>query len=280
MMLIPLVQKGRGIGICNESIENQIARWLQADLKMLADDFWQELPAEVKNVNLQKNALLVRIKLPFRNPLPSKEGGEWLSRQKEIDRIRIAFANFLRENPSITKRLANLFYSEFHTFFMAQTKRFHFSDAIREKIERSTARRLAGRPQIPIPESAKEDVKKAVKAIHKVVLEIQAKVKSWKKRTHNIRNKSILKRLKTEYDREQYPWTRFVFVLQDLTTLPGKRADEFSRRLGILHVTRPSVSEPERWSTPDIAAVWAQTWFYREYGQRYDLRAIKKLLNT
>lgn len=267
-------------GIGNNSIENQIARWLQADLKMLADDFWREWPAEVKNVSLQKNALLVQIKLPFRNPLPSEEGGEWLSSQKDIDRIRIGFADFLRENPSIRKRLANLFYSEFHTFLMAQTKRFHFSDAIREKIERSTARRLAGRPQIPIPERAKEDVKKTVRAIHKVVLEMQTKVKSWKKRAHNISNESILKRLKTEYDREQYPWTRSVFVLQELTTLPGKRAYQFSRGLDSPHVTRPSVAEPERWSTPDIAAVWTQTWFYREYGERYDLRAIKKLLNT
>ena len=260
------------------SVDNHVARSLGASLQLLADSFWYDLSAHIKDVSLQEDELVLRIELPFRNPEPSDAPGDHLARQEDVDHIRFGFVRFLKEQPLIGRRLANLFYSEFHTFLMAQTKRFHFSDAIRAKIERSGERRLAGRPKIPIPKRAREEVKKEVNAIYKEVLKIQKTIKRWRKEAHGISKETIIERLKKDYDRDQYPWSRYAF--QNIGTLPGKRAYEASLGQKTSGFDRPSIAEPERWSASDIAALWTQTWFYREYGERYDLRAIKKLLNT
>ena len=265
-------------GMPKSLIDGRVAQWLGADLQMLADNFWYDLPAEIAKISLQGDELALCIGLPFRKPFPSDEEGGWLSNQEDVDRIRIGFVNYLSERPLVRRRLANFFYSEFHTFLIAHTKRFRFGEAIRAKIERSGARRLAGRPNIPIPKRATEDVRRQVGAIYSVVLEIQYKIKSWKKRTHNISENRILERLKAEYDSDKYPWSRYAF--QNARTLPAKRAYA-AYKDGTLkdhQLTRPGVSEPERWSARDVAAQWTQIWFYRENGEQYDLREIRKLL--
>jgi len=262
----------------NSGIDQQVARWLGANLQMLADNFWYDLPAEIAKISLQGDELALCIGLPFRKPFPSDEEGGWLSSQEDVDRIRIGFVNYLSEQPLVRRRLANLFYSEFHTFLIAHCKRFRFGEAIRAKIERSGARRLAGRPNLPIPKRATEDVRRQVGAIYSVVLQIQDKIKSWKKRTHSISENRILERLKAEYDSDKYPWSQYAF--QNTKTLPAKRA--YAADKGETpkddRLTRASIAEPERWSARDVAAQWTQIWFYRENGEQYDLREIRKLL--
>jgi hypothetical protein len=260
------------------TIDSCVSRWLGADLQMLADNFWYNLPAKFTKISIQDDELAICIQLPFRKPSSSPGEGDWLASQEDIERIRIGFVNFLREQPLCRRRLANFFYSEFHTFLKAHTKRFRFSDAIVASIERSGARRLGGRPKIPIPDRAKQAARTQVRAIFGLLPEIQGKIKSWMKKASSTSNDQILERLKDEFDRERYPWIRYVF--QGVKTLPAKRAYVSYRTETpkAYRSARAGLGEPERWSAADVAAEWTQLWFYREYGERYDLREIKKLL--
>jgi hypothetical protein len=259
-----------------KNIIDSLATSIAADLRLLADNFWYDLPARITNVSFQEDQLVLRMALPFRNPQPSNEPGDWLARQKDIDHINLGFLGFLKEQPLIGRRLANLFYSEFHRFLLRETKRFRLGDAVRTKIEGLGERRLAGRPKLPIPDRARDAVKREVRAIYGAVLEIQDKIKCWKKEAGNITDNQIRDRLKAEYDREHYPWSRYAFQVTRI--LPAKRAYGSYKKQENHQLTRPGFDQPERWSASDVAALWAQTWFYREYGELYDLREIRKLL--
>ncbi|HVB58047.1 MAG TPA: hypothetical protein VNE63_16690 [Candidatus Acidoferrales bacterium] len=238
-------------------IDNHISRWLAKDLKMLADAFLYESPADIKNISLHEDELLLCIELPFRNPLPSGEEGDRLAKQEDIDAIRIGFVTFLTEQTSVRRRLANFFYSEFRKFLQSHAKHFRFSDAILAEIERSGERRLSGRPSLPIPDRAKEDVKRIVTSIYEVLPDIQRKIKYWKQENGNITQQIILQQLKLAYDREQYPWSRYAFQNTNNTILlPGKRAyrSDRSKHEKDRESGGPGFAEPERWSTPAVAA--------------------------
>jgi len=261
-------------------VDGYIARSLGSRLQMLTDDFWSQLPAQIEKINLTEHELTLSVRLPFLSPPPFGDLGDRLATQEEVDQIRAGFADFLREQQSVSRRLAGFFYSEFYDFLLGYSKIYRFNDDIRKLIKRPGERRLAARPSLPIPKSRKVAVREQLQIIYVAVLEMQKNITKWISKKPSITKDAIRDRLKLEYDREQYPWSRFAF--RNVNTLPGKRA--YGPRPGnsknMDELSQPSIAEPERWSVPDIAAKWTRDWFFTEHGCRYDLRAIRKLLKT
>ena len=263
-----------------QTVDGHIAHSLGKHLQMLTDDFWSHAPARIEKINLRKDELTFSVRLPFLSPPAFGDSGDRLATQDEVDKIRIGFTEFLREGQLTRKRLASFFYHEFYDFLLGHSKTYRFNDDIRKRIGRPGEKRLAGRSALPIPKSRKEAVEEQVQMIRTVVLQIQKDVIAWKRKEPRIAKDAILDRLKLEYDRERFPWSRYAF--RSVNTLPGKRTylrkPGHSKKLDPL--TRPSIAEPERWSVDDIAAKWTQDWFYAEHGNRYDLREIRQLLRT
>lgn len=247
-------------------VNASVARSLQRNLRLLNDEFWAELPASFETIKLRNDGLAVSLRLPFLRPSPSGESGEWLSTQKAVDTIRNEFAAYLREKQSVAKRLATFFYTEFHDFLLGYTRGHRFNPEIVKMIKRPGERRMAGRPHIPIPERRVRGVRRQVRTVFSAVLEMQSKIKTWKRTSPSITEGKIRDRLELEFDCTRYPWTRYAF--RDTKTLPVKP----------YHETRVGFDQPNKWSCPDVAVKWTQDWFYYETGHRYDLRHLKRLL--
>jgi hypothetical protein len=177
---------------------------------------------------LQEDELTLSVRLPFLSPLPSGDSGDRLATQEEVDQIRAGFADFLKERQLVGRRLAGFFYSEFYDFLLGYSRIYRFNDDIRKLIKRPGERRLAGRPSLPIPKSRKVPVRQQLQTIYAAVLEMQKKITEWKRQKPLITRDVIQDRLKGEYDRERYPWSRFAF--RNVNTLPGKRS--YGRRPG------------------------------------------------
>ena len=246
-------------------INGDVARSLGRNLQLLTNNFWRHVPASIENIKVGKSAVTVSIRLPFVSPPPSGESGDRTGTQKEVDEIRSGFVEYLREQQPVSRRLASFFYSEFHAFLLGYCKIYRFDKDIRKLIEPPGERRFAGRPALPIPPSQQRTVKKQAKSIYAAVLEMREAITHWKRKKPSVTQNTIRDRLTSQYDCERYPWTRYAFLN---VTLRARRPDG----------TQASFAEPEKWSCPDVAAKWTQDWFHGEYGRRYDLREIKKLL--
>jgi hypothetical protein len=257
-----------------EDIDRRIAQSLEAEIRRLAEGFCYELPVNLKEVRLQNEALNLRMTLPLRNPPPPYDSEDRLSSRKDISEIRKGFAMFVRTEPQLAKRLSNFFFTEFHDFLRRYTKTYRFSETIQSKIHNSESRRLAGRPHLSIPSHDRSAVRKKGREIRNGALEVQTQIQSWKKGGEQLDDPTIRKLLKLHFDAEQYPWLRF--ALRNRTGIPSKRSYEKQNRRDQGNC---NLGEPERWSIPDVAALWTQIWFESEFGQRYDLREIRKLLS-
>jgi hypothetical protein len=246
-------------------IDDDVARSLGRELQLLTNDFWRDVPASIENIKLRKNGLTLSVRLPFLSPPPSRESGDRPGTQKEVDEIRSGFAEFVRGQQPVRRRLAGFFYSEFHTFLLGYCKIYRFNKDIRKRIKPPGERRLAGRPALPIPPSQKRAVKQQARTIFAAVLEMREAITRWKRKQPSIKQNTIQDRLTSQYDCERYPWTRYAFLSVTMSAKPENQ-------------TRASIAEPEKWSCPDIAAQWTQDWFHGEYGHKYDLREIRKLI--
>jgi hypothetical protein len=252
-------------GLDKPTVNAHAARSLGRNLQLLTDDFWLDVPASIENINLEKRGLTLSLWLPFLSPPPSLESGDRPATQKEVDQIRIGFVDFLREQQSVSRRLAGFFYSEFYTFLLGYCKIGRFDEDIRKLIKPPGERRLAGRPTLRIPLSRKLAVKQQAQTIYAGVLEMQKTIMKWKRKKPSITPDEIRDRLAFEYDCERYPWSRY--ALRNVL-MKAKRPYE----------SQASFAEPEKWACPEIAAKWTQDWFHGDCGRRYDLREIRKLL--
>ncbi len=240
--------------------DSEIAGSLGRALRLLANDFWSDPPARIKDIKLKKEGLILC--LPFLNPLPTGDSGDRLASQQDIDRIRRGFIEFLRERDPVIRTLTSLFYSEFCEYLRLYEFR-HFDVRLRKMIPTPGGKPFAGRPSLPIPDSKREKVRQEVNAMYNLASEIHERIVEWQRKNSTIDESAVRMKLNAVY--REHPHRH---LLRNIKTLPSKRE----------HDGDASIIEPASWSLRDVAVIWTQEWLFDEHGMRYDRREIKRLL--
>lgn len=287
-------------GVGRNWLAENIARTVELQIRDLLDECTIDAPAKIKKVSFQDRHLQLSIRWPFRLPTPTGGSGDRFHTRKTVNDFRDDFKSYLLEQHA-GARISNVLHADFVRFLLRFLRVYRFTDSVkiqdmrkkgvkRESLEekiithlgRFGERRLAGKPRVRLSKAHKAQVTREVRQVYSTLIEIQEKIRGWKKRNKRIKESTIEARLRQEYDRERYPWISIFFRTRNV--LPPSEFYSNSADGSLSNedddLPPPTLCEPDNWSATDLAVLIAQQMTYRRTGNRYPRHQIKNLLTS
>jgi len=236
--------------------------------------------ARITSTQIDKNRILLSISLPFLSA-PDSRIQEWPYSRRDLKK----FVEFLRDKQN-QKLLSNFFHKQLVEFLIKQHSLQKFSEPLRTLLKRSAQRSLAGRPAQTFTPRESRYIASQGKTIQHVIQELQTRVREMKRRKRDLTHPALIASLEREYSQFRYPWIKHFFEIAE--HLPRRRyssgrvaESDFTvgaSSSGKLSTCR--VSEPDEWSTSDIAAKILKKMLFSESGNSYPLLKIKELIRS
>ena len=267
-------------GHTQKSVDRLVARALGRRITDVLDSAFFFSQVEIKTINIKKDNLQLIVNVPFVLPAPSLDGGLWWDGAAAQNALRRDFAQHLRSS-KFKKTFANLFYTELSHFLLERGNIGKYRKEIQTLLRKLPQQELAGRPTHPIGKSVANEIKIVGKTIYLTLQKIQKTVRRWKADDPKIDDTAIQKKLSRSYPLKTYPWMRFLYEL--IPKLPRKAY--FGAKLEATEILDDDgnplparLSEPDRWSTKDIATKIIQAKLSQEKHIKFPLRGIRRVL--
>ena len=281
-------------------LAENVARTVEAQIRVILNECTINAPAKIEQVSFQDRHLQLSIRWPFRLPTQTGNSGDWFPTRQAVNSFRKGFKEYLLEQHA-GARISNVLHADFVRFLLRFLRVYRFTDSVklqdmrkkgvkRESLEEKIIahlggfgeRRLAGKPRVRLSKAHKAQVTREVRQVHNTLIEIQEKIRGWKKRSKRIKESTIEARLRQEYDRERYPWISIFFRTKNvlppsefyLNSADGSLSNEDD------DLPPPTLCKPDNWSATDLAVLVAPQTTYRRTGNRYPLHQIKNLLTS
>jgi hypothetical protein len=130
---------------------------------------------------------------------------------------------------------------------------------------------LAGRRSPHIPETEKVDVRLFASNVRQVLCEMRKKISDWQRaaqgRGVKLRDETVRRRLREEYDIDAYPWMRYFSY--------------YIRKLAVnARWKSPAISELDSWSINDLVRVVVRETLYQRSGIYYPESELIRVLKA
>jgi hypothetical protein len=267
-------------GHTRQSVDKMLARAIKRRFTDVLDSVFFFSNAEIKTITINKDHLQLIVYIPFVLPAPSPEGGLWWDTVAAQIELRRDFAKHLRSS-TFNKTFARLFHTELSHFLLERGNIGRYREEIQKLLRKLPQQELAGRPSRPIGKAVANEIKTEGVKIYQALQNMQMAITGWKDNNPKLDNPAIKKKLSRRYPLKTYPWRPFFYEL--IPKLPCKpylpskiEATKVLDEDG--HPLPAKLSEPDRWSTKDIATKIMQAKLLQERGIKFPLRGIRQVL--
>ena len=233
--------------------------------------------AEIRRIDDRGEYLDLIFRMPFFFPEPSPDSGKWLRTASAQVELRRGFMRHLRK-PEVVKELSDFLYTKLSQFLLELDGISKYGDGIQKHLRRIAQKKLAGRPSHPIEKNVAKRIRKEGVEIHKAIQDMQRMIERWKKTNPKIEDRAV----RTNIGR-RYPWMPFFNSI--IPTLPCK--PYFASKIEASYIVDEDgnplpakISEPDRWSTVDIAVKILQKKLFLETALQFSLRDVKRILTA
>ena len=244
--------------------EERLAPQLRRRRDSVLDECTSEQPARIRSVKFdgKEHFLALDVEWPFWLPLLTGDSGDMFGTEKDIQTLQTGFRKHLLQQ-KIGRKLSNMLQKEFEDFLIEHLKIHRFGDKMVVLVKTRAARRLAGRPSLPVNRADDFVVRRTVGSIKATLDKIRPKIKAWMKNNPTWDDDKILKRISSEFSAEMQGWLS-VFR-RKAQTLPM-----FDARKG-------AISDVRSWRAREVAAQIAHEYLYRKVGLHRSLGELRKI---
>ncbi len=267
-------------GHTRESVDKMLVRAIKRRFSDVLESAFFFSTAEVKAIKINKDDLQLIVIVPFVLPQPSEDGGLWWDTAAAQKQLKRDFANHLGSS-KFKKTIGNFFYTELSHFLLERGNIRKYPKEIQKSLRKLPQQALAGRTKHPIGKSIATIIRTDGVRIYQTLQNMQTAIKRWRVNDPKIENPGIKKKLSRSYPLKTYPW---MAIFHDLVPkLPCKpyldcniQATDVLDENG--HLLPAKLSEPDRWSTINIATKIIQSKLLVEQRSKFPLRGIRQVL--
>lgn len=260
-----------------ERLDKALGEHLERYFTEVLDRVYLYSSAAIERIDDRGECLDIVFRMPFFLAAPSPDAGKWLLTARARTKLRKGFMDYLRRGETV-KEMSDLLYAQLSHFLLELGGINKYNDKIQAQLRKIAQKMLAGRPSHPIPNKVEKRIQKEGVNIYRAIQDMQNSIKRWKKTDRTIRGN--IRRL---YPTKKYPWLPiFVSLIPKLPykpyypgrTDPSGAFDEKGKPLPA------KLSEPDRWSTIDIAVKILQQKLRQEIAIPFSLDDIKRTLSA
>lgn len=267
-------------GHTRTTMDKLLARALERQFTEVLRWVYRYSDAEIRRIDDRGECLDIVFRMPFYLPEPEYDYGTWLATRRAQSKLRRGFINHLRKR-EVVKDLSDYFFTKLAQYLLELNNISRYSKAIQKHLRRIAQKMLAGRRRHPIDKNIAKRIEREGVDIYRTIQQMQRCIERWKRTNPKIEDQAITKKIDRFYPIRNYPWMPFFTSL--IRRLPCKPYFGSKNDLsnGVDEVGKPlpaRLSEPNRWSTIDIAVKILQKKLLQESGLQFSLQDIKGLL--